>query len=91
MPQADGKWQLAFWIITGFFVTSIVFLGNGVIANDRRNTEEHTEIRSEIDAKTEEIEDTIEDKIDDIRLEQMSIGKTQTKILTILERIDDQP
>ena len=30
-----GRWQLAFWIITGFFVLTTTVMGQAVITNDR--------------------------------------------------------
>lgn len=40
-------WQIAFWVMAAIATVAIPFLATNVIANDRRNTDEHTQIRQE--------------------------------------------
>ncbi|MCK9370614.1 hypothetical protein M0R04_11950 [Candidatus Dojkabacteria bacterium] len=42
--NGNGKWQLAFWLITVICGVWLLTLTQGVIANDRVNTEEHKDI-----------------------------------------------
>ena len=44
----NGKWQLAFWVVTGF----TVLLALGVINNDRLRASEDIRVYSEIDTKS---------------------------------------
>lgn len=46
------------------------FMGNGIVENDRRNTEDHKKIRKEVTEKIEEVKDITTD----IRLEQRTLG-----------------
>jgi hypothetical protein len=50
-------WALkALW---GVVVTTFLFMGSGVIANDNRNSREHTEIRSEMINRDEKMMDSL--------------------------------
>jgi hypothetical protein len=42
--NGSGKWQLAFWLITSICGVWLLTLTQGVIANDRLNTESHKEL-----------------------------------------------
>lgn len=60
--NGNGKWQLAFWVVTGFFVLSISTLTSSVIGNDRMRVSEDKnlsdrmyEIRRETNSKLTDI------------------------------------
>ena len=62
-----GKWQLAFWVITGFFVIVSSFIGNAVIANDTASRQRDTFITETVNENQMEIVQRlarIETKID---------------------------
>ena len=41
----NGKWQLAFWIITGLFILFASAITNSVVANDRLARDRDAEIQ----------------------------------------------
>ena len=49
----NGKWQLAFWVVTVFFFVSVGTLTASVVANDRRREDEDSRIQSSIEARLE--------------------------------------
>lgn len=68
--QNGGRWQLAFWILTGFvaviILPGVMFVGKMVLANDEKNVKErqkiieysnkeHTSIRREISLELEKV------------------------------------
>ena len=48
MNGGNGKWQLAFWIVTGFFVIVTSTMTSHVITNDRIRATEDQKIMVEI-------------------------------------------
>ena len=55
----------------------LVFMGNGIVANENRNVKEHTEIRKEIVTVSKDARESIDrvkDIVTDIRLEQREIS-----------------
>jgi len=65
--NGNGKWQLAFWLITAISGVWLLSLTSGVVANDRLNTQEHKDLReclyqrlSSIDSRLTKIETKIE-------------------------------
>ena len=52
MPE-NGKWALAFWIMTGLCVGGLGFVGTSVIANDRIRADEDTRIQTNIEQRLE--------------------------------------
>jgi hypothetical protein len=48
MPEKNGKWALAFWIMATICVGGGVLLTNNVIANDRMRQEGDEKLRCEI-------------------------------------------
>ena len=57
--NSNGKWQLAFWIMSTVIVGTMIILTNNVIANDRRNVDDHKEIRSEMSDKFDKLFDEV--------------------------------
>lgn len=55
----NGKWQLAFWIVTALFgiifLTGFYFMGNNIIANDKAARERDDKITSMIYVQYQEI------------------------------------
>lgn len=51
----NGKWQLAVWIITGFFVIVTTFIGNSVIANDAQSRQRDNTITETVNKNQMEI------------------------------------
>jgi len=49
----NGKWTLAFWIMTGVCVGGLTFLSTAVIANDRIRADEDTRIQTNVEARLE--------------------------------------
>lgn len=77
MTTNNGKWQLAFWIMSGVCITGMLGLTTGVVANQRINIKTHADIRRE--AK--------EDKEDIMKELQKIVGKLGN-IEGKLERLD---
>ena len=73
MPKENGKWQLAFWIITVICGVWLVGLTGGVVVNDR--------IRGDEDQRIEDKTDLKLDKITDLVTEQrVDMGKVMTRL-----------
>ena len=49
--EINGKWQLAFWLMSGVLLTGLILLTTNVVANDRRNVDDHLKIRDEVGVK----------------------------------------
>lgn len=47
-PNSNGRWQLAFWVVTVFFVMVMGFGANHIILNDRLRASEDQRIMSEV-------------------------------------------
>lgn len=46
--KTNGKWQLAFWVVTVFFVILGTGLTNAIVANDRIRASEDKDIRKQL-------------------------------------------
>ncbi len=56
----NGKWRLAFWVMSVLCGTWLAGLTHGVIANDRIRVNEEKEIRAEIFKVQQNISDKLE-------------------------------
>lgn len=66
----NGKWQLAFWIVTGLFVAMALGLGNSVSANEKASRDRDEFIKDcfykqnqEVIQRLSRIETKIEGKV----------------------------
>lgn len=64
--NGNGKWQLAFWIMTVFLVMGGMVLGKAVFANDRLRATEDIRIVHTLEAKIEYKFDKLSDFYKDI-------------------------
>ena len=65
--EKNGKWQLAFWIISGFLVIVLVSGVPAIIANDLR-----------IEKKVDDFKDCVQEDITEIK---MSIVRIETAVM----------
>jgi len=67
------------WVL-GIIITGMTLMATGVIANDRRNTDQHRQIRTEMITRDEKIMDTLHRV--DIRQEVLikSVGRIEDKL-----------
>ena len=94
----NGYWIVkslvaALWLVV---VTTFLFVGNTVKANDEKATTEHTAIRKEIgvekekiEAKVEKVRENIEKNIDKIQTTQTTLLVQNERMLTILEQLKE--
>jgi hypothetical protein len=54
--QNNGKWQLAFWIVTVICSVWLVAVTQGVVANEIRNVSEHKDLRECVYSQFSEIQ-----------------------------------
>ena len=59
MAEGNGKWQLAFWIVTVICGVWMLTLTNGVIANDRLNNLDHKDLREILYSKLTSIDNRL--------------------------------
>ena len=57
--NGNGKWQLAFWVITVICGAWLMSLTGNVVANDRIRAQEDKDIRHEISQDRKEITDSL--------------------------------
>ena len=80
-----GKWQFAFWVVTG----GLIILGGAVAANDIRHNGENTDIRRELvegdkasiehsDSNQDELRTEVNIELKEIRKEQQVMRKEQS-------------
>ena len=72
----NGKWSLAFWLITAICGVWLMALTQGVVANDRYRQDEDKQIRREITQDKE----MIGDKLETI-LMKLSVIETEIKYI----------
>ncbi len=80
MAEKNGKWQLAFWIMSGVFMSAIVFMANNVIANDKASRQRDTEI-------TEKVVEQHTKVVEKIQVNQEETNAALTKILVAIAEI----
>lgn len=92
MAQNNGKMRTILWLAGCLFTIIVVIvlpaLASNIIQNDKQNTKEHTEIRSERYVCIEKLRKELNDNIKDIKTEQFSMGKIQSRILASVERLE---
>lgn len=49
MSEPNGKWQFAFWMVTGFFVLGLMTITQAVIANDRLREQGDSKLSEKIE------------------------------------------
>ena len=82
------KWLVgAVW---GLITTGLILLATSAIANYKENSNQHTDIRREIKLEDDCLRKEFTSEIKEIRTEQTLLSRTQTKILTILERVENK-
>ena len=54
----NGRWQIAFWVLTAICGVWLIVLTNGVVANDRVRQIEDNTIRTELGAKIDKLIET---------------------------------
>ena len=90
----NGKWQLAFWIMTGVCFAGLVYLSGHVIANDKESRERDIHIEEKIENKVETNQKEINNKLSEIKKEQnkqfneilVAIAKIETKLETLKDQ-----
>jgi len=93
--MANGKFEAGFKLVTGALLTITIgvltFMGNGVVANERRNVDDHTAIRGEYKSEDVALKDTLMGEIKEIRLEQKVMRQEQnanfTQVLVAIESL----
>lgn len=53
----ESKWQLAFWLVTSFYLALAIFIGNAVITNDRLRASEDQRIEFGVGLKIDSMND----------------------------------
>ena len=84
----NGKWQLAFWVITFICGTWLIGITTGVVANDRIRSSEDIRIVKEAEYKVENLRKELSNDIKEIKTEQTAMRISQGQIITILERVE---
>ncbi len=57
--NGNGKWQLAFWVITVICGVWLLSLTSGVVANDRLNVSDHKDLRELIYVRLNSIDNRL--------------------------------
>lgn len=66
----NGKWQLAFWIVTA----GLIFLGGGVIANDRIRATEDIRIQDSMNVRIDRVDSALVNISGDLREIKAKMG-----------------
>jgi len=103
MPEVNRNGWVVKWLVCalwGLLITGLLFLANNVIANQNKNVDthkemigvsvaEHEDIREEIQETAQELRKDFTEQVDKIDDKQEILLVQQTRILTILEGMED--
>jgi len=94
MANENGWIKLLVKSLIGFsilaLITVIGFMGDAIDANDKTNTKDHTEMRKETEQKVSEAEKNFDKKVEKIVDKQEIMLVQQTRILTLLEGMNNE-
>jgi hypothetical protein len=80
MAEHGGKWQLAFWVMTGLLVIGFSSIVSAVVTNDRIRQSEDKEIRCQIDKVKEDFNGKVDNIKDQTTQILIKLGKIETTI-----------
>jgi len=80
MAEHGGKWQLAFWVMTGLSVIGFSSIVSAVVTNDRIRQSEDKEIRCQIDKVKEDFNGKVDNIKDQTTQILIKLGKIETTI-----------
>lgn len=76
----DGRWQLAFWVVTVICGSWLLTLTSNVVANDRMRASEDDRIQSVLEMKIDKISERQIQVLQDIRQMKTMLGKAYGKL-----------
>jgi len=82
MAENNGKWQIAFWIVTVFFVIGISTITKYVVANDDKSTKKDEIIIEKIHQEDSKLRKEFTDELSILRKEQNILRQETNKGFT---------